>query len=495
MIQLRYMGDDLVLLTGPEGVDIDEILSGSEDWLSEIFDVIHAWAPTSVPNHRITRVRCSGIPLHMWTRECFANFVAPLGEVVRIAEETSNKSILEYARIQIRTPCWNIISHNRRFCIRGVHYNILIAEEYGGEVHSCCCKDSSMQDDESRSRCSQVGDDDGGDESGGSIPGGEGETLGILNDFFHQAVSGGASNVPSPDDVAFNLMGNNDVNNNIPMFAPSMESNQEVGIDAQLNSLEFSDVAAEVNESVTGDIEGGQKIGDLPPNLKLVGLSHATNNEDNGPENELVHLSPTGLNNLFNNMAFNHITDLVEDPIQKIDGSSMFKDAQQIDEVEAVAATPLGLPALPDLNLQPAMQQGAMSGAAVDNRRGDAPQMARGVPTLRAVGSQRHGSLVLVGGGNDQGGAEVRKKVRQFFQSLSNSENGSSSQRCSKSLCVKDVQSDARRIWELGKEFGATFQGNEEDVINKLVVLEQRDARGAAVDFAVAPRRESEVDQ
>lgn len=58
-------------------------------------------------------------------------------------------------------------------------------------------------------------------------------------------------------------------------------------------------------------------------------------------------------------------------------------------------------------------------------------------------------------------------------------------------MWLKDVESEARSIWNEGKELGVTALGNEEDVIQRLVHLEQRDAQVAHCSGAV-PRGSQE---
>lgn len=68
-IQVRYLGNDLVLLIGPD--------------------------------HRVTWDRCTGLPIHMWNNACFAEAVKPIGDFISSDARTTNFSILEYARILV----------------------------------------------------------------------------------------------------------------------------------------------------------------------------------------------------------------------------------------------------------------------------------------------------------------------------------------------------------------------------------------------------------
>lgn len=42
-------------------------------------------------------------------------------------------------------------------------------------------------------------------------------------------------------------------------------------------------------------------------------------------------------------------------------------------------------------------------------------------------------------------------------------------------LCSRDVLAEAEQVWHLGKLLGLKYQGNEEEIIQKLAELEKRD--------------------
>lgn len=85
--------------------------------------------------------------------------------------------------------------------------------------------------------------------------------------------------------------------------------------------------------------------------------------------------------------------------------------------------------------------------------------------------------------------AAARKQVRQLVHSCSDSLSESGLRNCPVSFWLKDVEAEARSIWREGKDLGVSFHGNEEDVISRMVQLEQRDARGADTGTATVPSR------
>lgn len=85
-----------------------------------------------------------------------------------------------------------------------------------------------------------------------------------------------------------------------------------------------------------------------------------------------------------------------------------------------------------------------------------------------------------------------RPQVSLFSTSKSTSSNFSHHQ---KSIWLRDVENEARKIWEMGKSFGASAVGDEEIIVSKLLSMEHRNAQEAG-DLAVAkPRGEQAGDQ
>lgn len=64
-IQVRYLGDDRVVISGPEGVDLAEILKEPESRLEELVQNMQPWTPSLSTENRMTWVKYYGIPLNM----------------------------------------------------------------------------------------------------------------------------------------------------------------------------------------------------------------------------------------------------------------------------------------------------------------------------------------------------------------------------------------------------------------------------------------------
>ncbi|XP_057432775.1 uncharacterized protein LOC130725575 [Lotus japonicus] len=109
-IRARYLGDDLVLLSGDPGVSWDEISKGTEDWLCNLFESITPWSPSLTLKSRLVWVQCYGIPLHPWKKKSFEQLFSPIGKVIELDVSTSELTRLGFARLKICTTKLETIS-------------------------------------------------------------------------------------------------------------------------------------------------------------------------------------------------------------------------------------------------------------------------------------------------------------------------------------------------------------------------------------------------
>nr|KYP61461.1 hypothetical protein KK1_015951 [Cajanus cajan] len=102
-VKLRYLGDDMVLITGLEECKMQQKIKDEEDMFSTWFHSVQKWNTNLRPGNKLVWVKIIGIPLQVWNDECFAKAVAVLGEHVATAKETSSFSKLDAAKVFIRT--------------------------------------------------------------------------------------------------------------------------------------------------------------------------------------------------------------------------------------------------------------------------------------------------------------------------------------------------------------------------------------------------------
>jgi len=103
MVRVRYMKDNLILLTPREGERIDNIIKLKKDWFDSVFRDFKPWSDSLAASHRLIWVRCYGLPLSLWNKDCLSKVVGEVATLVSIDDGTVLWENLEYARIQVRT--------------------------------------------------------------------------------------------------------------------------------------------------------------------------------------------------------------------------------------------------------------------------------------------------------------------------------------------------------------------------------------------------------
>jgi len=53
MVRVRYMGDNLVLLTPREGDNMDELINLNKEWFESVFHYIEPWSAKHVAGHKV----------------------------------------------------------------------------------------------------------------------------------------------------------------------------------------------------------------------------------------------------------------------------------------------------------------------------------------------------------------------------------------------------------------------------------------------------------
>ena len=69
-IRVRYLGDKDVLLSGQDGILVKDCISANWKALTEFFEVLKPWNKNILRNKAVW-MRCKGLPLHLWTFDCF----------------------------------------------------------------------------------------------------------------------------------------------------------------------------------------------------------------------------------------------------------------------------------------------------------------------------------------------------------------------------------------------------------------------------------------
>lgn len=499
-IQIRYLGDDFVLLTGPEDLDLEEALKGTDEGPDAVFDVLYPWSPLDAPDYRVTWLRCTGLPVHMWDKECFAEMVKPVGDLISIDAQTSSFSRLEFAKILVRTNCPYRISHYRRVNINGVVYHLRLMEDF-----TPLCR--SFQDENDADDMEEGNDwaqfDDGFEED-------TDESLGGDNSFFVsppttavQAEDGVNVETPSAINASVGESNEPDMGNSSShdgRITPEDEELQpphnDEGITAVNDCLRPALSNYSVAESVVGPKTGG------PPQLEPDASNN--NSESISPPNENVgvlgctmihpslHLGPSGVGNLDPNPIQNFMPELhpllPQGDANPTDGgipNSQFENRdislEDVGGIQNDISTPN--------NVNPFTQGGGrqkLCDGSIDLNSGSREVVANvalrnqfDVLTRRVRPRSSVDPLQSNSVSQSVGSMQRRTLRMQSSLDLRGSSFGSEFNDFRKTLWLQGRTGQAELIWELGKKCGASYSGREDEVISKLKELQSRDEAGA----------------
>ncbi|XP_068474729.1 uncharacterized protein [Phaseolus vulgaris] len=102
-IRVRFLGDNLALVTPREGENMRDIIKLNKQWFDSFFTSIKPWSVSSVADHKIVWVRCYGLPFSYWNKDCFVKVLGESATLVSIDTSTLLLENLEYARLQVRS--------------------------------------------------------------------------------------------------------------------------------------------------------------------------------------------------------------------------------------------------------------------------------------------------------------------------------------------------------------------------------------------------------
>ncbi len=141
MVKARFLGDNLVMLTPREGEVMEDILEDNKEWFESVFSEVKPWSVSSSADHKLVWVKCYGLPLPFWNRDCFSKVVGHISAtatMVAIDKSTLIWEVLEYARLLVRVQNLGSVRMMRRVKINKHVCSIYIEEEVNGSVGGGC---------------------------------------------------------------------------------------------------------------------------------------------------------------------------------------------------------------------------------------------------------------------------------------------------------------------------------------------------------------------
>lgn len=65
---------------------------------------------------------------------------------------------------------------------------------------------------------------------------------------------------------------------------------------------------------------------------------------------------------------------------------------------------------------------------------------------------------------------------RHRVASVCSSMSSSAVENCNRNFWVRNVEDEARKIWDFGQKLGVSFFGDDKEIVDRLVVMENRDS-------------------
>lgn len=112
----KFLGDDMVLLTGLSDDRAHQLISSEIDGGNSIFYSLEKWRPGIKPNNRVVWIQLWGFPIEAWDTERMTKVVSCIGDVIGPDDDTEDRRRLDRARMLVRTPLPPTI--NRKVIVR-----------------------------------------------------------------------------------------------------------------------------------------------------------------------------------------------------------------------------------------------------------------------------------------------------------------------------------------------------------------------------------------
>ncbi|GLU17138.1 hypothetical protein SLE2022_335320 [Rubroshorea leprosula] len=129
LITISPLGGRRVLLTEPEPGSLLEFMNHNKELFALWFEDIQPWDKQVQDRSRMAWLRITGIPLKAWSDRCFKMIGESVGEVVKIHDDTSTKSILCDGRILVICHAEHKISKQIAMKVEEKWYEIQVVEE------------------------------------------------------------------------------------------------------------------------------------------------------------------------------------------------------------------------------------------------------------------------------------------------------------------------------------------------------------------------------
>ncbi|GAU17444.1 hypothetical protein TSUD_233220 [Trifolium subterraneum] len=101
-LKVTNMGHKQVLLWSDKVDEVKEVVE-TVGWWCSLFEKIVPWSPDLISNHRVTWLRCFGVPTHAWGMDLFRSLAFKYGKFIELDENTTQMKRCDVARVKIVT--------------------------------------------------------------------------------------------------------------------------------------------------------------------------------------------------------------------------------------------------------------------------------------------------------------------------------------------------------------------------------------------------------
>jgi len=96
-VKLRSLGEKFVLLFCNEAGYLEKLVVESKEWLDGIFESLVPWDDSFVVGEKFVWVRCRGIPLALWSSQCFEFIGSLVSSLVEVDDAMITREVVEFA--------------------------------------------------------------------------------------------------------------------------------------------------------------------------------------------------------------------------------------------------------------------------------------------------------------------------------------------------------------------------------------------------------------
>jgi hypothetical protein len=157
-LRVTALGYRQILLWSKKVDEVKEIV-GTVGWWCALFESVVPWSPELISNHRVTWLRCYGVPIHAWGVDIFRALAFKFGRFIEVDEDTQQFKRCDVARVKVVTKDIKLIDSSMAVKVRGKRFDIRVMEEWGGGsvIGGGCVKMGVGWQDDQTSRASLGG--------------------------------------------------------------------------------------------------------------------------------------------------------------------------------------------------------------------------------------------------------------------------------------------------------------------------------------------------